>query len=31
MKLSGSPSRLGEKRAREVSAMMTTANPNRSL
>lgn len=31
MKLSGSPSRLGEKSARDVSAISRAANPNRSL
>lgn len=31
VKLSGSPRRLGEKSAREVNAMRTTANPKRSL
>lgn len=31
VKLSGSPKTLGEKRAREVSAIRRAANPNRSL
>lgn len=31
VKLSGSPSRLGEKRAREMRAIRRTAKPNKSL
>lgn len=31
VKFSGSPRRLGEKRAREVSPSSMTANPSRSL
>ncbi len=31
VKLSGSPSKLGEKRASEVNAMITIAKPRRSL
>lgn len=31
MKLSGSPSKLGENSARDVNAMSRAANPNRSL
>lgn len=31
VKLSGSPSKLGEKRANEVSASSITAKPRRSL
>lgn len=31
VKLSGSPNRLGEKSAREVSAIRRIANPRRSL
>lgn len=31
MKLSGSPRRLGENRAREVSAIRRAANPRMSL
>lgn len=31
VKLSGSPNRLGEKRARETSAISRTAKPRRSL
>lgn len=31
VKLSGSPSRFGEKSEREISAMRSSANPSRSL
>lgn len=31
VKLSGSPNKLGEKRARAVRAISSTANPKRSL
>lgn len=31
VKLSGSPNRFGENRAREIRAMSSTANPSRSL